>query len=295
MKPSEILAALPPWAKATAAEILASPAWTMPCRLENAQCTMRLDAVRPAETLDLTVRFEHEEHILGIPDSPNFKELHAIWPSRANVPPPILLALVEKDCGALFQLLENAVRRQLQVVDLAPASSGPDEQTLFAQIYSAEGEPVISFSLSSSPALVAALGQLRYIDATHPSILDLEFSAETEYAAFALPADDLHALSPGDAILLPEINAIPPRAIVDRKLLVSQDGVSEWKDDGLLHIFAEGTAPIRFGAIVDAKASNLGTLLPNAHLRLVRSFSTLARGHFGTVGAHPAFIAESRA
>ena len=110
MKPLEILSELPQWAKATANNLLASPAWAMPCRLGEQNCTMRLDALRPSETLDLLVRLGAEEHVLGLCDSENLGELHAVWPTRAEVPEPVLLALVEKECGMLLQLIENAVR-----------------------------------------------------------------------------------------------------------------------------------------------------------------------------------------
>ena len=119
MKPLEILSALPQWAKASADDLLASPAWAMPCRLGEQNCMMRLDGTCPSETLDLLVRFGNEEHVLGLRDCESLQELHAVWPTRAEVPEPILLALVEKDCGTLFQLLENAVRQQLGVIGLA--------------------------------------------------------------------------------------------------------------------------------------------------------------------------------
>ena len=148
MKPLEILSILPQWAKASAGDLLASPAWAMPCRLGERNCTMRLDAMRPSETLDLLVRFGNEEHVLGLCDSESLRELHAVWPSRADMPEPVLLALVEKDCGMLFQLLENAVRQQLSIVGLASSPRDPDTPVLFAQLNSADGVPIVSFSLS---------------------------------------------------------------------------------------------------------------------------------------------------
>ena len=121
MKPIDILSSLPSWSKASHEDILSSPAWAMPCRLGDTPCTMRQAKTRPAEVLPLAVRFEDEELILGLADTPAFPELHAVWDSRADVPDAILLALVEKDCGAFLQLLENAVRRQLKIVGLAQA------------------------------------------------------------------------------------------------------------------------------------------------------------------------------
>ena len=66
MKPIEILSAIPQWAKTSPEDILASPAWAMPCRLGEEQCVMRPADVRPAETLDLSIRLGEEDHVLGI-------------------------------------------------------------------------------------------------------------------------------------------------------------------------------------------------------------------------------------
>ena len=119
MKASEILGTLPKWANATADDIVKSPAWAMPCRLGETACTMRLDANHPADALDVAIMLEDERHVLSLVDSPRFESLHALWATRAEVPEQILLALVERECGPLLQLLENAARRQLKVVGIA--------------------------------------------------------------------------------------------------------------------------------------------------------------------------------
>ena len=155
MKPLEILSSLPQWAKATPATILASPAWTLPCRFGDESCAMRLDAPVPAETLDIQIRLGDEDHVLGVVDTPSLPNLHAVWAARAEVPAPILLALVEKECGPLLQLLENAARRQLQVVGLA--QERPGGQTVCARVFSAAGD-LVSFTLTLSPALAETLG-----------------------------------------------------------------------------------------------------------------------------------------
>ena len=298
MKPLEILTSLPQWSKASAEDLLASPAWAMPCRLGEQNCTMRLDATLPTETLDLLVRFGTEEHVLGLRDSESLQELHAIWPARAEMPEPILLALVEKECGALFQLLENAVRRQLSVVGLAPSPLVPDAHALLAQVYSADGTPIISFALSSSPALVAALGQLRFLDATHPAVRDGALSAEVEFATFALPAADLAALAPGDALLLPEIGTVPPRRIVDGRFLVGGNGVVDWKDDGALRVIAAEPAAMTVGDLLDLTADDAASSAPqplsaNMPLRLVRFGKTLASGRLCALGAQQAFVVDA--
>ena len=259
---------------------------------------MRLDATLPSETLDLLVRFGEEEHVLGLRDSESLQELHAVWPTRADMPEPILLALVEKECGTLFQLLENAVRRQLSIVGLASAPLAPDAHALLAQVYSADGAPVVSFSLSSSPALVAALGQLRFLDAKHPAVRDGALSAEVEFATFALPAADLAALAPGDALLLPEIGTVPPRRIVDGRFLAGENGVVDWKDDGALRVIAAEPAALTVGELLDLATNDAASpapqpLLANMPLRLVRFGKTLASGRLCVLGAQQAFVVDA--
>ena len=297
MKPTEILSALSPWAKASRADLLASPAWTMPCRLGEQNCTMRLDAQQPAETLDLLVRFGDEEHVLGICDNPSLAELHAVWPARADVPEQILLALVEKDCGPLLQLLENAVRRQLAVVGISKQSPEQDASPLYAQIRSAEGEPIVSFSLTSSPAIVTSLGQLRFLDAAHPAIRDIALSAETEYATFVLQPADLLALAPGDALLLPEIGTVPPRHIVESHLIAGENGVTEWKDDGTLRVLASEPSTMTVGELLDRAAENATppaaeSLPDNTPLRLVKFGKTIATGRLVSLAAQRAFAVD---
>lgn len=297
MKPLEILTSLPQWSKASAENLLASPAWAMPCRLGEQNCTMRLDATCPSETLDLLVRFGDEEHVLGLRDSESLQELHAVWPARAELPEPILLALAEKECGALFQLLENAVRRQLSVVGLAPSPLVSDAHALLAQVYSADGAPVVSFSLSSSSALVTVLGQLRFIDATHPVVRDGTLAAEVEFATFALPAADLAALAPGDALLLPEIGTVPPRQIVDGRFLVGENGVVDWKDDGALRVIAADPVAMTVGELLDLAGNDAATpalqpLPANMPLRLVRFGKTIAAGRLCALGAQQAFVVD---
>ena len=299
MKPIEILTARPQWSKASAADLLASPAWAMPCRLGEQNCTMRLDASCPSESLDLLVRFGNEEHVLGLCDSESLKEIHAVWPVRAEVPEPILLALVEKECGTLFQLLENAVRQQLGVVGLV-SSPVPvsDAQTFFVRVCSAEGAPVVSFSLSSSPTLVSALGQLRYLDMTHSAIRDGNLSVEVEFAMFTLPAADLAALAPGDALLLPEVGTVLPRQIVDGRFVVGENGVSDWKDDGMLRVLAMDSVTMTVGTLMDLAAgatapSAPSSLSANAPLRLVRFGKTLATGRLDAIGIQQAFVVDA--
>ena len=288
MKPFEILSAIPRWAKATPDQIIDSPAFAMPCRLGDETAVLRLDAVEPGDTLDLAVQFGDEPHTLRLAKSPLFPELEKIWDNRADIPEPILLALAERECGALFQLLENAVRRQLRLVGIADPAATTDARSLSAQISG------IAFTLTRSPAVVDALGVLRNLDLANPSIRDGELGAEVEYAAFVLPASDLASLAVGDALLLPEIGSIPPRLLADGRFAVDGNGVSSFADDGRCRVVAAEPRTVTLGELFDAAENPQGLGGdPSGQLRLVQAGKTLASGHLGHVGGQSAFIVEA--
>lgn len=297
MKPNEILGALPQWSGASADAILSSEAWAMPCRLGDAACVMRLDALRPADTLDIAIMLADERHVLSLVDTPRFEDLHRIWASRADVPEPILLALVEKECGPLLQLIENAARRQLKIAGLA--TEGPDSvpdaasDLLCAQIHM-DGEPALSFAITSSPSLVEALGRLVFIDTAHPSIRGLEVSAVTEFASFALPASDMASISVGDALLLPEIGTVPPRFVVEGVFLVDENGVSQYEDDGRLRVQDVETHAVTLGWLLDhAQSPSAPEATAPSQLRLVASGKAIATGHLGPLAGQTSFVVES--
>ena len=242
MKPHEILSVLPRWADAAPEALLDSPAWAMPCRLGEDSTVLRTADVTPCDTLNLAVLLDGERHVLSIADSPRFTDIHALWPSRADVPEPILLALVEKECGPLLQLVENAVRRQLKIEGIAP--DGPD--------------------------------------------------AETELAAFTLPAADLASLDVGDALLLPEVGTVPPRLVVDGRFVVDENGVLPFKDDGRLRVVGVEARAITLGELFDRAQDPVAEkAVEPAQLRLVASGRTAAYGRFERLASHPAFIVES--
>ena len=291
MKPLEILTALPLAASAPPARILDSPAFAMPCRYGDETALLRPAPVVPADTLPLAILFGDEPHTLGLARTPRHPELDSLWDARADVPPAILLALAEKECGPLFQLLENAVRRQLRLIGLADTAPAPADLAL--QVAD------IPFTLTRTPAIETALGNLRHLDLTHPAIRDLTLPAETEYASFTLPPADLATLAPGDALLLPEIGTIPPRLLVDTRFILDPTGVSPFTDDARCRIVAATPATLPLGALFDSAESPTPDLLPSAPppssapLRLLLSGKTLAHGRLDTLGTQPAFLVES--
>lgn len=286
MKPHEMISMLPQWANATPESLLDSPAWAMPCRLGEEAATLRVAEVRPCDTLNLSVSLEGERHLLCIADSPRFADLHALWAARQDVPEPVLLALVEKDCGPLLQLVENAVRRQLKVDGLSP--DGPDGKVLFAQV-----EDVV-FGITRSPAVEAALGQLRFVDCSHRSVRDGTLPCETELAAFVLSAADLASLSVGDALLLPEVGTVPPRIVVDGRFVADESGVTPFKDDGRLRVVGADSRDITLGELFDrAETPVEDKSAAPTRLRLVSSGRTVAHGSLGQIASQPAFIVEA--
>ena len=286
MKPHEILSMLPQWADAASGALLDSPAWAMPCRIGDAASTLRLADVRPCDTLNVAVFLEGERHVLAIADSPRFADLHALWASRAEVPEPILLALVERECGPLLQIVENAVRRQLKIEGLATESL--DSRTLFAQV-----EDIV-FGLTRSPTVEAALGHLRFIDSSHQTVRDATLPYETEFAAFALSAADLASLAVGDMLLLPEVGTVPPRLVVDGRFLVDENGVTQFKDDGRLRVVDAEPHDMTLGELFDRAQNPAAEKVASpVQLRLVSSGKAVANGRIEQLAGQRAFVVES--
>ena len=289
MKPFEILSALPQWSGLRSDAIVDLPALALPCRLGDESATLVLGATQPADTISLSIRLEDEPHVLSLARSPRFKELDAIWDSRADVPEPILLALVEKDAGPLLQLVENAVRRQLKLVGLAGAES-PDAPVLFAQV-----EDVV-FSLTRSATVTAALGNLRNLDFTHESIRSVALPAVTEYAAFSLTSPEASGLSVGDAVLLPEMGTVPARIVVDGRFAVDANGVTRYNAGDLVHVFDATAKDFTLGELFDAaETPRTVEATPSGALRLVVEGKTLAVGRLDRLGDQSAFIVETPA
>ena len=280
MKPLEILSSLEPWRSLDAAAVVDSPAWAVPCRLGDEQAAMRRASVRPADTLGLAVRFGDEPHALSIAPSPRFPELSRLWGVRCEVPEPILLALVERECAPLFQLLENAVRKQLTVDGLG---GEPAESDLCAEVGG------IVFTLTRSPTVVAALGQLRNLDPSHPEIREAPCAAECEYAAFALDPASAASLAPGDAVVAPELETAVPRLVVEGAIVLSDGETSPLPEDPLCHVRAAAATTVRLGELFDGSAAVPPAATP---LRLVVAGKTVASCRLGRLASQPALFVE---
>ena len=315
MKPLEILAAIPQWAGATPDTILDAPAFAMPCRIGDKPAVLRPAEVEPSasDALSLAISFGDEPHVLRFARSPAFPELDKLWDSRSQVPAPILLALVEKECGPFLQLLENAVRKQLRLVGLDEGASrggtedGGDADApkpeLSLCISAAPGEEAVAVCLTRSATVVSALGSLRNLDLTHESIRSIALAANVEYAAFALSESERSSISEGDAVLLPEIGGVPPRLVVDGRFVVDGAGVAPFADDGRCRVIAAEPRQVTLGELFDAadggssmieglKEENLSDEAC-LQLHLVHGRATIASGRLGHLAEHPAFLAEA--
>ena len=304
MKPIEILQALPEFAGAAPESLVASPAWAMPCDFGGRKCTMLADAPEPADALDIEMTLDGEPHILSIADSPAFPELHAVWSARADVPGALLLALAEKDCGTLFQTLENCARRRLGISGLAKGPR-PDAKRINARLASG-GETLCGFSVTASAMLCAALGQLRHIDISHPSVREIELEARIVLASLPLPAADVAALAPGDSVLLPEMegaDGVPPASAwieAGGRFAVSAGGVTPARDDPMARIATAAAALLPLGEVLDCAESGGATLpkmlsaalAPETPLVLSQSGKALFAGRLSKTGLMPSFAVD---
>ena len=287
MKPFEILSSLPQWSGLGPDAVVDLPAFAMPCQFGDERTTLVLGATHPADTINLSILLEDEPHVLSLARSPRFKELYAIWDSRADVPEPILLALAEMDAGPLFQLVENAVRRQFRLVGLAEPVAA-DAKVLFAQVSD------VVFSLSRSATVTAAIGNLRNLDLSHESIRTVVLPAVVEYVAFALASDDIAGLSVGDAVLLPEMGTAPSKLIAAGRFVVDANGVSRYDAGGLARVVDAEQKDITLGDIFDAaETPRAADTKPSGPLALVVGGRTIATGRLDNLGDQPAFIVES--
>lgn len=287
MKPFEILSSLSQWSGLGPGAIVDSPAFAMPCRLGEENATLVLGAVHPADTISLSVMLEGETHVLSLARSPRFRELDAVWDSRADVPEPVLLALVEKDAGPLLQLVENAVRRQLRLVGIAAPDNG-GEQVLCAQVAD------VVFTLTRSATVMSAIGNLRNINLAHESVRSTVLPSVVEYAAFALAPSDAAGLTVGDAVLLPEIGTAPARLVADGRFALDEGGVSRYDAGELVHVVDATPREVTLGELFDAaETPRTVEAKPSGALKLVEKGKALAVGQLDHIGDQSAFIVES--
>lgn len=260
----ELLKSWPGWSRAGAETVLASPAWRLPARMGAETAVMRFGAEPLADTVDLDITLDDEPHVLSLADSPRFPDLHLLWGRRAGLPPEVLLALLEKECGDVFALLEGATRCLLGVKGLAAAPS-PEARVL--EVQAASG--AFAFALDLPSAVRTSFGRLENLDASHPSIRGLTRPARVDYGALMLTAEERGEMSAGDYVLVPEDFAGTQRWAVDAPA------------DEAVHLCSPGTTEIAFAAFAD---DALPPVPEPTELALVQGGRTLGSGTLSRLG-----------
>lgn len=276
MNEMQLLAHWPGWAAKSAEEIMSSPAWAMRVRWGDDEARLKFSDNRPRDVLALKIAFDDEEHFLGIGERDSFPDLAALWNRKNDIPGSLVLALVEKECGKLLQLLENAVRRQLKVVGLADPA-GRDGSRGF-EVTGADGRILASFALDLSESVTESFGDISAIDASHELIRSMTRPAWVEYAVFALGADSA-AVASGDYLLAPELD---------------NPAAAKWcvagpEDDGKYRLRSSVPVDVAFASFADGAMPEVPG--PES-LDLYKGAVKIATGRACSLGRQSAFAVE---
>ena len=271
----ELLRNWPSWQHLNAARVLASPAWRLNASYGGWRATVKL--VPPPAVVDalwLDVRFDDEPHRLGILDCEGFFDLHRLWSRRNELPPEVLLALVEKECGTVLQLVEDAFRRQLTIVGLSDCAAAEDVSSFDVDVPGRELGS-LGFLLDLSKSMEIDLGRFENVDVAHETIRTMTRPVEIVCAHLDLMPDDLRGLAVGDCLLLPE--AAAPTWQLEEPAAAS------------VRILAEEPGEVTFAALADEALA--APTMPTA-LRLTVGTRTLAHGVRTRLGAVSALRVE---
>ena len=275
MNAFELLQNWPSWKKASAETIFNSTAWAMPVRWRDTSCMMRKADVTFRDVLGISIRLDDEENFIGLDNRETFKDLNCLWDVKNSLPDALKLALVEKECGALLQIIENASRRQLTVLDVAPAERRA--QSTGFEIAAQDGSILATFDLKVTPAIILAFGMMKFIDVNHPSIRSMTRPARAVFATFKLTEAEKANLAPGDYIMMPELGVVPP----------------QWQfaspTEGSLQICAPETSELTFAQVAD---DQLPEIPEPTVLELFSSVGAIARGRATKLAETPAFAIE---
>lgn len=276
MNEMDLLARWPGWDAKTPRELMESAAWAMRVRWGDDEARLRFSDNRPRDVIGLEIAFDDEKHFLGIGERAAFPDLAALWDRKNDIPRNLVLALVEKECGRLLQLLENAVRRELKVIGLAD----PDGRagTRGFEVVGTDGGIIASFALEVSPLVVEAFGDISAIDTSHVSIRSMTRPAVVEYAVFGLGPESA-TIEPGDYLLAPELES---------------SAGAKWctenaPDDGKFRLRAPSPEPIVFSSFADDEMPAIPD--PDA-LELYHGSKRVAAGRAARLGEQSAFAVE---
>ena len=275
MNAFELLQKWPSWEKAGAEAIFDSPAWAMPVRWGDMPCVMRRADVRFRDVLGIAVCFDDDENTIWLGDREAFPDLHVLWDVKNNLPDALKLALIEKECGPLFQIVENAVRRQLKVVGVSSAEDR--ESSTGFEIVAQDGRIMASFNFKVNTDIIRSFGMLKFIDLNHEAILSMTREARAYFASFHLTEEELAGLAPGDYLMLPEIGKVPPKWQV------------EMPKDDRVYVCAPDTQELTFAQFAGDQFPAIPT--PTA-LALFQGGKLIANGRLTTLANTPACVIE---
>lgn len=263
----------PTFGKANAETLFASPAWRLEADSEEGPVVLTKAEARLSDLLWVEVSLEDEPHTLGIGDSEAYPDLHLLWTHREALPREVLLALVERECGGLFQVLEKAFRRQLKIKGLADDPEYPEDRRTDFQL--TVGGAVQNFALDLSPLLITDLGKFRYLDTGHESVRALRRPAWVEYAAIGLLTSECAALAPGDCLVIPE--EVEPAWRVTLP------------EDDLVHVRSEAAGEVTFAQLADG---DMPALPEPGRTVLLREGRAVAKGFLEGLGLQRVFKVE---
>lgn len=262
----------------SAKEVLLHPAWQMPVKIGAQQLVLKCDGNTSADSVCLKVRFGTDECLLGLAPSAAMPEFSALFQVRDAVPETIMRAVIEKEAGALFQVLEDAVRKELVIDGLAERAG---EFVSFRM--HGDDKALLSFELTPIPSIVDALGDRQFLNVEHPSIADLKLDCEVEYATFALQADEIAGLASGDCLLLPEMLEEKPG-----RIRVRGKGANE-----LCRVVGTGSVSVTCSEYLAADGDMRVVKTEGEPLALVLGGKIRAVGSLTKLGDMPALAIES--
>ncbi len=277
MNALDMLKTWPGLCEATAEEIFAHPAWAVPCQWGDERCCLRRAAAKPRDVIGISITLDDDAHFLGLANCENFPDLSELWYQKKELPPNLVLALVEKECGALLQMIENLARRQVRVIGLDDVEKRASALA-FEVVSLMDGSLRATFVLDIRPSMVRTFGQLRFLNVRHEAIRLMERDARWVYALFDLTESDISNLSVGDYLMLPELDEN-----------VAGEWICEIPHDNHLRVIARDVQLISFAAFVDETMPSMPT--PMA-LELYRGNTLIARGRYGKLCNRATFILE---
>ena len=258
-----LLQGWPAFEKVNAETVFDSPAWRLETVCGDKPAVLTKAETSASDLLWVSVTLEDEAHVLGIGDSEAYADLHLLWARREGLPAELLLALVERECGDLFQVLEKVFRRRFQIKGLA--DGGPADGGAGFRLTS--GGTAYAFALDLSPLLVMELGKLKHLDPGHEAIRGLRRPAWAEQATVELLEAECAALAAGDCIVLPE-GAEPVWRVTA-------------PEDDLAHVRSEAAGEVTFAQMAD---DNWPVLPEPGRVVLLKGGRTIACGHLAMLG-----------